>query len=139
VNKSGRFNVPIGSRKNPNIFDEDNLRNVSKVLQNVNIQHCSFSDVQIQEGSFYYLDPPYYKTYSGYNHEPFKENNHKELSEFCDDINNQGAYFMLSNSNTDFVKNLYRGYHIEKVLASRFISCKSDGRKKAKELIITNY
>jgi len=40
VNKSGEFNVPIGSYASPTILDEDNLRLASKALQGVEIiQH----------------------------------------------------------------------------------------------------
>ena len=35
VNKNGEFNVPCGKYKNPTICDAKNLRNLSKLLQNV--------------------------------------------------------------------------------------------------------
>ena len=38
VNKSEKFNVPIGSYKNPTICDEQNLKNLSKLIQNVQFE-----------------------------------------------------------------------------------------------------
>jgi len=66
VNKSGEFNVPIGSYASPTILDEDNLRLASKALQGVEIIQHVFSQVKIESKNFYYLDPPYHKTYDGY-------------------------------------------------------------------------
>jgi DNA adenine methylase len=42
VNKKGEFNVPHGKYKNPLILDEENLLNVSKVLQSVQILNGDF-------------------------------------------------------------------------------------------------
>lgn len=59
VNRKGQFNVPMGAYKNPCICDEDNLRNVSKALQNVEIVcgDYSLSGRVIDEKTFVYLDP----------------------------------------------------------------------------------
>ena len=45
VNRSGRFNVPLGRYANPNICDEVNLKLVSQVLQNAEIRHEGFEAV----------------------------------------------------------------------------------------------
>ena len=46
---------------------------------------------------------------------------------------------MLSNSDTELVRRLYRGYVVEEVLASRSVSCAPDRRGRVRELIIRNY
>jgi DNA adenine methylase len=46
---------------------------------------------------------------------------------------------MLSNSDTELIRSLYKGFHIEEVSASRSVSCKANQRGKEKELIIRNY
>jgi DNA adenine methylase len=139
VNKSGSFNVPMGKYEDPAIVDEDNLRSCSEFLKNTNIQQHTFAHIKPKKGEFYYLDPPYHQTFSGYDGSGFGDYEHSMLAQFCRDIDAKGGYFMLSNSDTPFVRELYKGYNIEVVSASRFISCKANNRNKQNELIIRNY
>lgn len=139
VNKSGFFNVPMGDYKKPAILDEDNLWACSKLLQGVDIAQHGFGQLRPKRGDFYYLDPPYHETYSGYSGGGFGDKEHIALAAFCDKINEAGGYFMLSNSDTAFVKTLYKKYHKENVSASRMVSCKANQRGKENELIIRNY
>lgn len=139
VNKSGLFNVPMGKYEDPAIVDEDNLRSCSEFLKNTNIQQHTFAHITPKKGEFYYLDPPYHQTFSGYDGSGFGDYEHSMLAQFCRDIDAKGGYFMLSNSDTPFVRELYKGYNIEVVSASRFISCKANKRNKQNELIIRNY
>ncbi|MFA5001254.1 MAG: DNA adenine methylase [Candidatus Paceibacterota bacterium] len=139
VNKGGGFNVPMGDYKDPNILDEENLRNASLVLKNADIEQHSFDHTKIIKGDFYYLDPPYHETYSGYDGLGFGDEEHQKLAEFCRKIDARGGFFMLSNSDTPFVRQLYKGYYIETVQASRNVSCKAHQRGKENELIIRNY
>ena len=46
---------------------------------------------------------------------------------------------MLSNNNTDFIRDLYKDYNIGVVHAKRAINHKGDGRGAVEEVIITNY
>lgn len=139
VNKAGAFNVPIGSYTNPAIMDEETLRNASRALQGAEIQHRPFSQIEPKAGEFYYLDPPYHQTYAQYHGDGFGDELHQELAKVCRNIDAAGAKFMLSNSDTDFVRQLYKGFVVEDVLAGRYVSCKSDQRGRHSELIIRNY
>ena len=139
VNKKGDFNVPIGSYKNPAILDEKNLRNCSKVLREVKINQHDFMKLKPKKSAFYYLDPPYHKTYSQYDGSGFGDEEHKELAEFCKKINDVGSHFLLSNSDTPLIRELYKDFKIEIVKASRSVSCKARQRGKENELIIRNY
>lgn len=139
VNKGGGFNVPMGDYKEPNILDEENLRNASKVLQNADIQQHRFDHTKVIKGDFYYLDPPYHEAYSGYDGTGFGDEEHIKLAEFCRKIDQKSGFFMISNSDTPFVRQLYKGYNIETVSASRMVSCKAHQRGKEDELIIRNY
>lgn len=139
VNKAGRFNVPIGSYKDPAIYDEENLRNDSQLLKGVELRQHPFCQTPIQREDFYYLDPPYHQVYAQYDSSGFGEAEHKDLAKFCDNINAASAYFMLSNSDTPFIRNLYAKYRIEEIAASRSVSCKVQSRGKETELVIRNY
>ena len=43
VNSKGQFNVPFGKYKNPNFCNENNLKAVNKILQNISIIKETFS------------------------------------------------------------------------------------------------
>jgi DNA adenine methylase len=139
VNKTGKFNVPIGSYVDPSIFDEEVLRNASELLQGIALAQHPFWQTPISREDFYYLDPPYHRTYSQYDGSGFGEDEHKKLAEFCGEINKADAYFMLSNSDTPFIRSLFSKFNIDQVAASRSVSCKPDQRGKENELIIRNY
>lgn len=139
VNKSGGFNVPIGTMGNSAILDECLLRAASAALKNADIINTSFEKVVPLSNGFYYLDPPYHKTYTDYVAGGFGEDMHEKLAEYCGQIDRVRGYFMLSNSDTPFIRDLYKGFKIEEVNASRSISCKGNGRGKTGELLIRNY
>lgn len=152
VNRKGQFNVPMGAYKNPTICDEENLMNISKALQNVEIVcgDYSLSKEFIDEKTFVYIDPPYRPIsdtsgFTSYNTEEFDDKEQLRLAHFIDDINKIGAKIVLSNSdpknvNTDddFFDELYKDYNIIRVSASRAINSKANGRGKINELIISN-
>ena len=105
VNRKGQFNVPMGAYKNPCICDEDNLRNVSNALQNVEIVcgDYSLSSRVIDEKTFVYLDPPYRpisetSAFTSYNTDAFDDNEQIRLARFIDEMNRSGAKIVLSNS-----------------------------------------
>lgn len=139
VNKLGKFNVPMGNYVAPPILDEENLRNCSLVLQSDDIVQQSFNQITPSKNGFYYLDPPYHKTFDGYGAGGFGDEEHKALAYFCHKIDAKGGKFMLSNSDTPFVRELYARYTIDEVMAARSVSCKANQRNKENELIIRNY
>ena len=59
VNRKGEFNVPVGSYKNPAILDEENLRNISHLLKDVEIVCGDYRESLdfIDEQTFVYIDP----------------------------------------------------------------------------------
>ncbi len=147
-NSEGQFNVPFGFYKNPKIVDEENLRAISKYLNeaDITIENTDFREVcnYAKAGDFVYLDPPYYpikeNAFTKYTKYDFSKKDHIDLVEVFRELDKRGCYVMLSNSNTDFIKTLYKGYRILEISANRFINCKPEGRKKSKiELIIINY
>jgi len=139
VNKAGGFNVPMGSYADPALYDEDVLRADSQALQGVTVTCHPFSQTPVVREDFYYFDPPYHKTYDGYNGAGFGDDKHERLATLCREIHAARGYFMLSNSDTPFIRELYNGFTIEQVSASRSVSCKGAQRGKENELIIRNY
>lgn len=149
VNKKGQFNVPFGRYSNPVICDEENLRRVSRELQNVIIKHQDYTSVlkNAQKGDFIYFDPPYYplnrtSSFTAYTSESFLEKEQTELRDTFVKLHKRDCYIMLSNSDTPFINDLYSeidGATIHKITAGRAINSKGSGRGKITELLVTNY
>jgi DNA adenine methylase len=138
VNKNNKINVPIGDCKSLNL-DEVCIREASEALQCATIINMDYTTVIARENTFYYFDPPYHGTYSSYTKNGFNDAAHAQLANLCKQIDKSGGYFLVSNSNTEYIKSLYNNYTIEEVLNGRSVSCKADGRKKTTELLIRNY
>ena len=143
VNKKGYFNTPIGSYKNPNIADRNIILNASEALQNVEILHQSFKEVvnMANKDDLVYFDPPYYplnttSNFTSYDSNCFLEDEQFELFEVFNKLANNGIKVVESNSDTDFIKKLYKKYDINLVNANRFINSKSNGRGKITEVLI---
>ena len=153
VNRKGQFNVPIGSYKNPPICDPENLRYISDLLQNVQIQCGEYNDCAgfIDSKTFVYIDPPYRPltetaSFTSYNENEFCDKQQIELGHFIDEITEKGAKVVASNSDpknaddTDnFFDDLYAEYKIERVSAKRMINSKAAGRGNINEIIICNW
>jgi len=149
VNSSGQFNVPFGKYTNPLICDEDNLRKVSKALENVEIKHQDYKAVlkKAKKGDFVYFDPPYYPvsktaSFTTYTTEAFLDKEQIELRDTFLELHKRGCFVMLSNSDTPFINKIYKGFKgvkINKVEAGRAINSDSSKRGKITEVLITNY
>lgn len=139
-NKKGEFNVPIGSYKKVSVYNEENIMACSKILQDTKIKTSCFSKLkEPNENDFVYFDPPYHKTFTGYTANSFTEDNQIELRNLCRELDKKKVFFMVSNSNTDFIQKLYSNFNIEELIAPRYINCKGNDRKNGREVIITNY
>ena len=146
VNSKGKFNVPFGRYKNPLLCDSKNLKAVNEALKKVEILYNDF-EISIEfvyKDDFIYLDPPYQpisKTanFTSYTRYSFGQNEQIRLHEFYKTLDSMKCNVMLSNSDTPFIRDLYKDYRIEVVSAKRAISCKAEGRGKINELVILNY
>ncbi len=151
VNRSGNFNVPIGSYKTPKICDAPNLRRVSEALQNVIIFQGDFEQTlaYAKDNTMFYLDPPYKplsasSSFTAYAKDEFNDDEQRRLKDFCDILTEQDYPWILSNSDVsqleenNFFDELYDNYHINRVLAKRAINSNSGKRGNIHELLITN-
>ena len=148
VNASGEFNSPFGHYKKPNIVNEPVLRAVSKYLSSPNIQLFSedFAATlqRVPRGGFVYLDPPYdpvsdTASFTGYNKGGFDKTEQIRLKECCDALTRRGVKFLLSNSATAFIRELYAEYTVKTVYAKRAINSDADKRGAVQEVLIRNY
>ncbi len=146
VNSKGGFNVPFGRYRNPTICNAEGLRLASAALEGAHIARRGFGELAgwATEGDFVYLDPPYHplsktSNFTSYTADRFVENAQRALAETCRALDAIGARFMLSNSDTPFVRSLYRGFDLKTVYAARAINSASARRGKIAEVVIRNY
>ncbi len=152
VNRAGEFNTPFGRYKNPNITNEVTIKAVSKYFNKANIEFRNVDFVEavkdINQDSFVYFDPPYdpvsdSANFTGYDKGGFDREEQKRLKMLCDQLDERGISFLLSNSATAFIKDLYsdpnRNYQIEIIKAKRTINSNANGRGEIDEVLVRNY
>ena len=148
VNNAGEFNSPFGNYKNPNFVNEPTLRAVNKYFNEAIIYmfNDDYSVVlqKLPKESFVYLDPPYdpisaTSNFTGYTRGGFGREEQVRLREWCDELDNRGIKFMLSNSATDFIKEQYSAYNIKIVKARRAINSVASKRGDVDEVVVRNY
>jgi len=145
VNSKGKFNVPFGQHKKFSV-NEFGILATSKILKNTKIEHTDFTHVlkNAKKGDFVYFDPPYYPLNNGsnfttYTKENFLENEQEELKKTFKKLDARGCILMLSNSDTPYIRKLYKEWNITKVSAKRFINCMAEKRGDVFEVVIRNY
>ncbi|KEQ00865.1 Site-specific DNA methylase [Snodgrassella alvi SCGC AB-598-J21] len=148
VNASGEFNVPFGNYANPNIVNEPVLRAISFYFNNSEIVFNAVDYAEIlknlPDNAFVYLDPPYdpvsvTANFTGYTKDGFSRDEQIKLRKCCDELNERGIKFMLSNSATDFICDQYSKYNIEIISAKRLVGADASKRGRIQEVIVRNY
>lgn len=148
VNNAGEFNAPFGRYKNPNIVNEPTLKAVNKYLNNNKIELLNGDYTTAlklaRKNSIVYLDPPYHpisenSNFTGYVQGGWGEDDQVRLKETCDELNSKQIKFLLSNSSSSFIKDLYKDYSISIVKANRAINSNGANRGEVEEVLIWNY
>ena len=146
VNLKGGFNVPMGKYKNPAIAKIEDLTEISQLLENTKVELKQFHRAveTAEEGDFVYFDPPYYplnrtSNFTSYTKDSFLEAEQIKLAKTFKELDKKGVKVMLSNSDTKFIKDLYKDYEIKEVKATRMINCNAAKRGMIKEIVVKNY
>lgn len=157
-NAKGKFNVPFGRYANPTICNEELIYADSELLNRFDVQilNGDFKQTRNEIDSFglnfFYFDPPYRplcatSCFNSYVKEKFDDDSQRDLAAFCRQISTKGnVKWMLSNSdcsskNPDdtFFEDIYYGFDIQRVYASRMVNANGNKRGKLTELLIRNY
>ncbi len=157
-NAKGFFNVPFGRYANPTICNEEVIYADSELLNHFDVQifNGDFKDTAkaIDETglNFFYFDPPYRplsatSSFNSYVKEDFNDDSQRDLADFCRQLNtHKNVKWMLSNSDCSaknpadtFFEDIYEGFNIQRVYASRMVNANASKRGKLTELLITNY
>lgn len=148
VNSKWQFNVPFWKYKNLDIVQKENILNASKLLNNTKAEiRCqSFEKVLdfAEKWDFVYFDPPYdvlteSANFTSYNESWFGRDMQEKLRDICLELDKKWVFVMVSNHNTDFIRNIYKNFRLEIVKAKRNINSKWDWRWEVEEIVILNY
>lgn len=155
VNKKGYFNVSYGFHNKtrydfyrPYNYEPESLIDTGKYLNNTSISILNTDFSQAIKGAdkndFIYFDPPYdpvsdTSNFTNYTTNGFNKDDQRRLYYTFKELSNRGCYCMLSNASTDFIKELYKDFHIIEVQANRVLNCKGNKRGKVSEVLILNY
>ncbi len=123
------FNVPYGNYKNPSIYNENDIKEVSKLFNKYNVLFCHQSfellfNNTFENDDFIYFDPPYVPevntSFVSYNEDGFDMNKHIILFENIKKLN---CKFILSNSDTKLLYDFFlnNNFIIKKIKAKRSI------------------
>ncbi len=146
-NTNGDFNVPFGNYNNVEFYNKDNLLNCSLLFNKYGVKffNISFFDwlkiIDFNKQTFIYLDPPYYpendESFTSYIGTDFIQKDHSDLLFMCHFINYKQSKFLLSNSNTSFIKDNLNQFNIDTISLKRQINSKNPG-STANEVLIYN-
>jgi DNA adenine methylase len=144
VNRSGAFNVPIGRYVDPPICVPETLRAASAVLSRATLRCGDYraAVADARRGDFIYFDPPYdpvapTANFTSYTADSFGPDDQRALADTARELIARGCRVMLSNSDTPFIRSLYKGLRIDRVKCSRAINSNASKRGEVDEVIIT--
>jgi DNA adenine methylase len=114
TNSKGHFNSSFGFKDNAYMISKERIMFLSIILQRVSVKNCSYEDIIPSENSFVFMDPPYHNTMNNYNHNNADSDIfHLQLKKYCDNISKvKNVKFCMTNSATDFNKELYKDYNV---------------------------
>jgi DNA adenine methylase len=149
VNSQGLFNVPYGRFKNPLIYSESNLREISKYLNtnDISIINGDFelAVANADMNAFVYFDPPYHSlnkaNFTRYQADNFNDSEQERLRNLFLKLTEMNVKCLLSNSDTPFIRDLYDHgrFTVSSVQAKRFINSNPKGRGVVSEVLIRNW
>jgi DNA adenine methylase len=145
VNGAGKFNVPIGSYKDPMIVDPKNFSYWSKLLADVDLFAGDFEPRidAAKVGDFVYVDPPYLPrsktaSFERYTAGGFKLKEHERLAASLASAHKRGVKFVASQGDGETVRALYKECEIIAVSVTHSIAAKKSSRIKVGEVLISN-
>ena len=137
--RTGAMNVPWGDRQFKGI-DSDTMTIFGNLLARVDITAADFREVlsSASSGDFVYLDPPYLPIFSrpGVEKEPTAKFNKYtartfelpdliELSEICAGLSRRGVKWIMSNRDTELVRDLFPNTEIIRFTTHRSLAAQS--------------
>jgi DNA adenine methylase len=135
------FNVPFGNYINPEIINDEHIKNISLLIKDVIFTHSDFDEsfYFMDKDDFVYLDPPYApendKSFVGYNSDGFTYYDHLNLFKLA-----KKRKFLMSNADVKLVRDNFSDpkYTIKSIVCKRSINSKKPNAT-TKEVIIKSF
>lgn len=145
VNKKGHYNVPYGYKSKAAIPARHHLQAVGELLGRARLGTQCFREAieECPKQSFLYLDPPYPPLngtayFTHYTSDRFDDNDQEALAQLVRHAHNRGILFLMSNADTPLIRGLYRGFQMDTIPVTRFVTA-SARKHKVGEVLIRNY
>lgn len=142
VNKSGEFNVPIGT-KTKVVLNTDNFEQLGAQLKLANLLCGDFEETieKSVRGDFMFVDPPYTVAHNAngflkYNEKIFSWDDQVRLSLAVRRAVSRGVRILLTNAAHPSLFDLYEGLSQQVLTRSSVIAGKSHFRGRYSELIV---
>lgn len=155
---SGTLNVPFGwkgyrtvtvdgvkvhiQQRAQTIFDHNGLWETHRALKGVTLLVGDFRAVlaAARQGDFVYLDPPYIpvsptSSFTSYSVDGFGILEQWWLAQTMKALDSRGVYWLLSNADVSWARDLYAGFNIHAIDVVRKIA----GHRIAREVLAANY
>ena len=144
--RTGAMNVPWGNRIFKS-FDTPTLKRIADVLAKADIFSADFRDVLLRAkaGDFVYLDPPYLPVFTRpdeekeptskfnkYTAKTFEMPDLVELARMCKALTEQGVNWVMSNRDTEAVRDLFAGTEIVAFTTHRSMAAQTKREVEAK-------
>lgn len=146
TNSKGEFNAPYNNAPNIVIYQKRNLDAVRRYLteSEITIKWGDYQDTLkgVRTGDFVYLDPPPDKDSCEYvdcTRMGFDRKEQERLAHTYDELNRRGVRVMMTNSNTEYIRARYSGYHIEQLQNRASVGSTGTRRHNIDEIVIRNY
>lgn len=137
--RTGAMNVPWGDRRFKGI-DDATMKAIRDVLVRADIVVADFREALsgVSRGDFVYLDPPYLPVFTRpnvekeptakfnkYTAKTFEMPDLIDLAEVCSDLTRRGARWVMSNRDTESVRDLFPDTEIIQFTAHRALAAQS--------------
>lgn len=140
-NAAGAYNVPFGRYRAP-YFPERELRSFALRARKAEFAASDFRETfrRLRPGDVVYADPPYaplsatadFTAYAGCS---FTWADQVDLARLAREAARAGIPVLISNHDTDAVRELYAGARLARFAVSRSISCRGADRRPVGELL----
>jgi len=142
-NAKGGFNVPFG-RYNKPYFPQVEMQAFYQATQERNVefrqQDFQTTLLEARTGDVVYCDPPYVPlsetaNFTSYSSSAFGPVQQEALASLAQKLSGKGIPVIISNHDTPFTQEAYKGAKIYPFQVQRFISCQGEKRNKADEML----